>query len=119
MEEKIKLSRIYIIATLIMIAVGIAALVIAFAGDPQRGWANLPSKQCLFCLPGRGSPAVFVHPAGNPFGLVGRFYSGSGSHGGPIFQWQQCFSCCLIFGAHSLYHWSHTDAVSSRSAAGT
>ena len=41
MEERIKLSRIYIIATLIMIVVGITALVVAFMGDPQRGWANI------------------------------------------------------------------------------
>ena len=38
MEEKIKLSRIYIISTLVMIAVGIAAVLMAFTGDPQRGF---------------------------------------------------------------------------------
>ena len=48
MEEKIKLSRIYIIATLVMIVVGIAALVIAFAGNPVRGWANILLNNVYF-----------------------------------------------------------------------
>jgi len=48
MEEKIKLSRIYIISTLIMVAVGVAALITAFAGDPQRGWANLLLNNVYF-----------------------------------------------------------------------
>jgi len=48
MEEKIKLSRIYILATLVMIVVGIAALVTAFSGDPVRGWANILLNNVYF-----------------------------------------------------------------------
>jgi hypothetical protein len=48
MEERIKLSRIYILATLIMVLVGIAALVTAFMGDPQRAWANILLNNVYF-----------------------------------------------------------------------
>ena len=40
MEEKFKLSRIYITATLIMVVVGIAAVLFAFINDADRAWAN-------------------------------------------------------------------------------
>jgi len=40
MEERLKLSRSYLYITLSMIAIGIAALVLAFIGDPQRAWAS-------------------------------------------------------------------------------
>ena len=48
MEEKIKLSRSYIIGTLIMVAVGLVALIIAFMSDPQRGWANFLLNNVYF-----------------------------------------------------------------------
>ena len=48
MEERIKLSRTYIIVTLIMVVVGIAALVMAFMGDPTRGWANILLNNVYF-----------------------------------------------------------------------
>ena len=40
MEERIKLSRAYIAATLAMVAIGIVALVTGFLQDSQRAWAN-------------------------------------------------------------------------------
>ena len=48
MEDRIKLSRIYIIASLLMVVVGIAALAMAFTGDPVRGWANLLLNNVYF-----------------------------------------------------------------------
>ncbi len=81
MEERLKLSRIYIIATLAMIVIGIVALVVAFIGDPQRAWANTLLNNVYFVSLAVGAVLFLVHTAGHPFGMVGRLYPCPGSHG--------------------------------------
>ena len=48
MEEKIKISRSFFTGTLVMVAIGLAAIIFAFATDPQRGWANLLLNNVYF-----------------------------------------------------------------------
>ena len=48
MEERIKISRTYILACLLMVVVGLVAIIAAFRGDPTRGWANLLLNNVYF-----------------------------------------------------------------------
>ena len=110
MEEKIKLSRIYIIATLIMILVGLAALVIAFAGDPQRGWANLLLNNVYF---------VSLAVGALLFASIQRVTHSGWSAGfirvpeamAAFLPLAAILFLVMIFGAQYLYHWSDAQAV--------
>ena len=54
MEERLKLSRIYIIACLSMIVIGFVALIVAFTGDPQdsQGLSEQAGLVEMTCGPG-------------------------------------------------------------------
>jgi hypothetical protein len=110
MEDRIKLSRIYIIVSLIMVVVGIVALVMAFRADPTRGWANLLLNNVYFVSLAAGA-LLFVSiqrvtHSGWSAGFI-RVPEAMAAYlpvAGILFL-------VMIFGAHSLYHWSHEDAV--------
>ena len=110
MEDRIKLSRIYIIVSLVMVVVGIVALVMAFRGDPTRGWANLLLNNVYFVSLAAGA-LLFVSiqrvtHSGWSAGFI-RVPEAMAAYlpvAGVLFL-------LMIFGAHSLYHWSHADAV--------
>ena len=110
MEDRIKLSRIYIIVSLIMVVVGIVALVMAFGADPTRGWANLLLNNVYFVSLAAGA-LLFVSiqrvtHSGWSAGFI-RVPEAMAAYlpvAGILFL-------VMIFGAHSLYHWSHEDAV--------
>ncbi len=110
MEERIKLSRIYIIATLIMIAVGIAALVIAFTGDPQRGWANILLNNVYFVSLAAGALLFLSIQRVTHSGWSAGFIRVPEAMAAYLPVAAVLF-LVMIFGAHSLYHWSHADAV--------
>ena len=110
MEERIKLSRTYILATLIMVAVGIVAVVITFVGDPQRGWANLLLNNVYFVSLAAGALL---------FASIQRVTHSGWSAGfirvpeamATYLPVAAILCLVMIFGAHSLYHWSHAHAV--------
>lgn len=110
MEEKIKLSRPYVIATLLMVAVGISAFIIAFAGDPTRAWANLLLNNVYF-ISLAGGALLFaaiqrVTHSGWSAGFIRvpeamALYLPVGA----------VFLLLMIFGAGDLYHWAHAGAA--------
>ena len=110
MEEKIKLSRIYIIATLLMMAVGIAALIAAFMGDPQRGWANVLLNNVYFVSLAAGALLFASIQRVTHSGWSAGFIRVPEAMAGflPV---AAILFLVMIFGAQSLYHWSHADAV--------
>jgi hypothetical protein len=105
MEERIKLSRIYIIATLIMIVVGIAALVTAFAGDPQRGWANILLNNVYFVSLAVGALLFAAIQRVTHSGWSAGFIRVPEAMAGflPV---AGVLLLVMIFGAQSLYHWA-------------
>ena len=110
MEEKIKLSRIYVIATLLMIAVGIVAVVIAFSGDPQRGWANVLLNNVYFVSLAAGALLFASIQRVTHSGWSAGFIRVPEAMAGflPV---AAILFLVMILGAQSLYHWSHVDAV--------
>ncbi|RLD72207.1 MAG: hypothetical protein DRI98_02895 [Bacteroidetes bacterium] len=110
MEEKIKLSRIFIIATLVMIVVGIVAMVVAFTGDPQRGWANFLLNNVYFVSLSAGALLFFSIQRVTHSGWSAGFLRIPEAMAGYLPVAAVLF-LVMIFGAQSLYHWSHADAV--------
>ncbi len=110
MEEKIKLSRNYIIGTLIMVALGIAAMAYAFIEDPQRGWANFLLNNVYFVSLSVGALLFLSIQRVTHSGWSAGFLRVPEAMAGYLPVAAVLF-LVMIFGAHSLYHWSHADAV--------
>lgn len=111
MEEKFKLSRIYITGTLIMIVVGIAALLVALISDPDRAWANYLLNNVYFVSLSAGAVLFLSIQRVTHSGWSAGFIRVPEAMGGYLPVAAVLF-LIMIFGAHSLYHWSHADAVS-------
>jgi hypothetical protein len=111
MEERIKLSRIYILATLIMVLVGIAALVTAFMGDPQRAWANILLNNVYFVSLSVGALLFVAIQRVTHSGWSAGFIRVPEAMAGFLPVAAVLF-LVMIPGANSLYHWSQADAVS-------
>jgi hypothetical protein len=107
MEERLKLSRIYIIATLLMVAVGVVALVTGFLGDPQRAWANYLLNNVYFVSLAVGAVLFLSIQRVTHSGWSAGFIRVPEAMGAYIPVAAVLF-LLLIPGAHSLYHWSHT-----------
>jgi len=111
MEERIKLSRNYIAATLLMVIVGIAAMVVAFTGDPQRAWANYLLNNVYFVSLAAGAMLFLSIQRVTHSGWSAGFIRVPEAMGGflPV---AAILFLIMILGVKSLYHWSHADAVS-------
>ena len=111
MEEKIKLPRVFILASLAMVVVGIAALAIAFAGDPQRGWANFLLNNVYFVSLSAGALLFFSIQRVTHSGWSAGFLRVPEAMAAflPV---AAILFLLMIPGAQHLYHWSHADAVS-------
>lgn len=110
MEEKITLKRTFVIACLVMMAIGIVALAVAFAGDPQRGWANYLLNNVYFLSLAVGAMLFLSLQRVTHSGWSAGFIRVPEAMGAYIPVALVLF-VVLIFGAQSLYHWSHADAV--------
>jgi hypothetical protein len=110
MEERIKLSRNYIIITLSMIVIGLVALVIAFSGDPQRAWANYLLNNVYFLSLAIGAMFFLSIQRVSHSGWSAGFLRVPEAMGAYIPVAAVLF-LLMIPGVHSLYHWSHADAV--------
>jgi Ni/Fe-hydrogenase subunit HybB-like protein len=110
MEEKIKLSRTFIVSTLVMVGVGIAAVLMAFMGDPQRGWANLLLNNVYFVSLAAGALLFASIQRVTHSGWSAGFIRVPEAMAGflPV---AAILFLVMIFGAQSLYHWSHADVM--------
>ena len=93
-----------------MVAVGIAALVVAFISDTQRGWANFLLYNVYFVSHSAGALLFLSIQRVTHSGWSAGFIRVPEAMAGflPV---AAILFLIMIFGAHSLYHWSHTDAV--------
>ncbi len=106
MEERLKLSRIYVFATLIMVAIGIAALVVGFTGDPQRAWANYLLNNVYFISLAAGAMLFLSLQRVTHSGWSAGFIRVPEAMGAFI-PVSAILFLVMIPGAGSLYHWSH------------
>lgn len=110
MEERLKLSRSYLFICLSMIAIGIAALLIAFIGDPQRAWANYLLNNIYFLSLAIGAMLFLSIQRVTHSGWSAGFIRVPEAMGAYIPVAAVLF-LLMIPGVHSLYHWSHAEAL--------
>ncbi len=112
MKEEFKLSLRFKIITGILILAGIASLIFGFLNSPDRTWANYLLNNYYF----------FSLAMGAAFFFVIQYISQAGWSAGfkrvpeAMMAWipyAAVFFLLLYFGVHSIYHWSHEDAVSA------
>ena len=108
MEERIKLSRNYLAATLLMVVVGIAAVVVAFIGDPQRAWANYLLNNVYFVSLAAGALLFVSIQRVTHSGWSAGFIRIPEAMSGYLPVAAVLF-LIMILGVKSLYHWSHTE----------
>jgi Ni/Fe-hydrogenase subunit HybB-like protein len=110
MEEKIRLSRPYITGSIVMIAIGLAAVVVAFVTDPQRGWANILLNNVYFVSLAAGALLFLALQRVTHSGWSAGFIRVPEAMAGflPV---SAILFLIMIFGAHSLYHWTHVEEV--------
>ncbi|MBW6489888.1 MAG: hypothetical protein K0B15_01720 [Lentimicrobium sp.] len=112
MDNKITLTKGFQYVTFAMMAVGIVIIAYGFVADPTRAWANFLLNNYMFL-----SIAI-----GASFFIALQYISQSG--------WSAMFKrvpeammsyipyagilmLLLFFGMHSLYHWTHEDALAT------
>jgi hypothetical protein len=110
MEERIKLSSSFYIATFALIAVGVAAFVAGFINDPVRAWANFLLNNVYFVSLAVGAVLFLALQRVTQSGWSAGFIRVPEAMGMYLPVAAVLF-IVMIFGVHSLYHWSHTDAV--------
>ncbi|KAF0200118.1 MAG: hypothetical protein FD170_3755 [Bacteroidetes bacterium] len=112
MDTKITLTKGFQYVTFAMMAIGIAVIAYSFVADPARAWANFLLNNYMFL-----SIAI-----GASFFIALQYISQSG--------WSAMFKrvpeammsyipyagilmLLLFFGMHSIYHWTHEDALAT------
>lgn len=110
MKDQVKLSGSFRIAAGICTGIGLIALIIGFILDPVRTWASYLLNNYYFLMLALGAAFFvalqYITQAGwsSAFKRVGEAMSG-------YIPVSAIFFLLLIFGVHSLYEWSHADAV--------
>lgn len=110
MEERLKLSSRFYIGTFVLIAIGIAAFIIGFINNPDRAWANFLLNNVYFVSLSAGAVLFLALQRVTQSGWSAGFLRVPESMG-MYLPVAAVFFVIMIFGMHSLYHWSHADAV--------
>lgn len=112
MDTKITISKGYQYTTYVLMAVGAALIAYSFFTDHNRAWANLLLNNYMFL-----SIAI-----GASFFIALQYISQSGWSS--MFKripealmsyipWAGIIMLLLYFGMHSIYHWTHEDALAT------
>lgn len=110
MKDQVNLSGAFKIVTGIFILVGLTAFIVGFIQDPDRAWSNYLLNNYYFLMLALGAAFFvslqYISQSGwsAAFKRVGEAMSGYV----PVSAF---FFLLLIFGAGSLYEWSHADAI--------
>ena len=110
MEERIKLPSSFYIAAFVLIALGAAAFAAGFVADPVRAWANLLLNNVYFVSLAVGAVLFLAIQRVTQSGWSAGFIRVPEAMG-MYLPVAAVFFVVMIFGVHSLYHWSHADAV--------
>ena len=110
MEERIRISRLFNIVSLSLVAIGIATYAYGFATSPQRTWANYLLNNYYFLSIAIGAAFFvalqYITQAGWSAGFkrvpeAMMLYIPVGA----------VFFLFVIFGSHDLYQWTHKDLI--------
>jgi hypothetical protein len=110
MEEKLKLSRPYFAGTLIMVAIGLAAVIFTLVTDSTRGWANLLLNNVYFVSLSAGALLFLSIQRVTHSGWSAGFIRVPEAMAGflPV---SAVLFLIMIFGTHSLYHWTDVEGL--------
>jgi hypothetical protein len=110
MDQTFIIPKKFKIATFALMGLGVIAFIYAFLSHPERAWANLLINNYYFIALAIGATFFgalqFITQSGWSSGFV-RIHQGIAN----FFPVLAILMIPLLFGMHSLYHWSHHDAV--------
>lgn len=110
MKEDLKISTTFRIITGLLILIGAATFVYGFIREPERTWANYLINNYIFLSLAMGGIFFFVIQYISQSGWSAAFKRLPEAFMSYL-PYAAVFFLVLYFGYHSLYHWSHTDAV--------
>lgn len=115
MDQKFELNQNNKVIPLVMIAVGIAAVVVGFISDPTRAWASLLISNFYFnaiALAGTFFVALqMIAQSGWSVGLI----RVPEAMGGFMKYGMVGMILIFIFGHHDIYHWTHASLYDKNS----
>ncbi len=94
-----------------LVVIGIAALIIGFQSDPQRTWANYLISSYYFISLAIGATFFMAIQYITQSGWSSMFKRVPEAMGSYIPYAAVLMLVFVILGAHSIYHWTHHDAV--------
>ncbi len=110
MDQKLVIPSKFKMASYALMVIGVVAFIYAFATHPERGWANLLINNYYFVALAIGATFFgalqYITQSGWSSGFV-RIHQGIAN----FFPILLILMIPLLFGIHSIYHWSHHDAV--------
>ena len=110
MKDQVRLSVSFRILTGILIGVGLLAFIIGFIQDPVRTWATYLLNNYYFLMLALGAAFFITLQHISQAGWSAAFKRVGEAMTGYI-PVAAVFFLFIIFGAHSLYEWSHPDAA--------
>ncbi len=111
MENKVIISSKIKNLTFGLTGIGVIALVIGFIDDPQRTWANYLLNSYYFLSLAIGASFFLAIQYISQSGWSAMFRRVPEAIGAFVPAGVILLSFVLIFGTHSIYHWSHADEV--------
>ena len=111
MENKVTISPKLKYLSFGLIAIGVIALIVGFVSDPQRAWANYLLNSYYFLTLAIGAAFFLALQYITQSGWSAMFKRVPEAVSSFIPVGVILLSLVLILGAHSLYHWSHAEAV--------
>jgi hypothetical protein len=111
MENKVIISSKIKNLTFGLTGIGVIALVFGFIDDPQRTWANYLLNSYYFLSLAIGASFFLAIQYISQSGWSAMFRRVPEAIGAFVPVGVILLSFVLIFGAHSIYHWSHADEV--------
>ncbi|MBC8316225.1 MAG: quinol:cytochrome C oxidoreductase [Bacteroidales bacterium] len=99
------------ILSICLVVIGIAAFVAGFMFDPQRAWANYLIDSYYFILLSIGASFFLAIQYITQSGWSSMFNRVPEAMGSYITYAGVLMLIFVIFGSHSVYHWTHHDAV--------
>ncbi len=111
MENKVIISSKFKNITFGLIGIGIIALIVGFIDNPQRTWANYLLNSYYFLSLGIGASFFLAIQYISQSGWSAMFRRVPEAIGSFVPVGAILLSLVLIFGVHSIYHWSHAEEV--------
>lgn len=112
MDTKITLSKGYQYTTYVLMAVGAALIAYSFFTDHNRAWANLLLNNYMFLSIAIGASFFIALQDISQSGWSSMFKRIPEALMSYI-PWAGIIMLLLYFGMHSIYHWTHEDALAT------